>query len=80
MHIAITGFTLRKRPWDAEFESKRILAFEKPYLLDGAAVEFGKRSWIQRSGILDAPIARKVSEHDVKRERERTCILAANQI
>src|SRR4029077_19687099 len=79
VHIAITEFTLRKRPWDAEFESKRILAFEKPHLLDGAAVEFGKSCWIQRSGILDAPIACEVGEQNVEGEYEGTCILATNQ-
>jgi hypothetical protein len=77
--VSITQFALRKRPWDAELESKRIFAFEKTDILNRAAVECGKRSWIQRSGALNALIAREVSEHDVERERERTCILTPNQ-
>jgi len=78
VHVAITEFTLRKRPWNAELKRKRIFVFEEAHLLNRTMKKFGKRSWIQRSGISDTPIARKVSEHDVKRECERTCILAAN--
>jgi hypothetical protein len=80
VHVTITEFALRKRPWDAELEGKGIFAFEKTHFLDRASVELGKRSSIQRSGIFDTPVAGKVSEHDVKREYERTCILASNQI
>ena len=42
--------------------------------------QFGERGWGQRSRILYPPIPGKVSEHDVECERERTCILASNQV
>jgi hypothetical protein len=79
VHVAITEFTLWNWPWDAELESKRIFALEKTHLLDRTSVEFGKRSWIQGSGVLHTPIARQVGEHNVERKHERTRILAPNQ-
>jgi hypothetical protein len=79
MQIPIAKVTLKNHAGNAELEGSRVVALKEADGLRSASIEVRKYGGIEHARSFHSQITLFIGKHNVKRQHEGTCVLAANK-
>jgi hypothetical protein len=79
VQIPVAKVTLKNHTGNAELEGSRVVALKETDCFRSASIEVRKNGGVEHAGSFHSQIALFIGKHNVKRQHERTCVLAANK-